>query len=694
MQTIGVLITFLGGYYFRDLLAGVYQVAQERGYQVIVYRGTPTDIVQSGVLLDRVSGWISVIETSDLDLLRQRGTPVVMASNYDPTLECPTVLTDSYGGEYAAVTHLIEHGHTRIAYIGYRGHEDMRQRYNAYEKALLDHGITPDPRLLVELAGYEMYQGDAGFQELVQRDVPFTAIAAGNDLNAQGILNAAHRAGYNVPEDFALLGFDDINDVQYTNPPLTTVRQLVEPLGRLVANLLIDQINGQPVTIGKQYMPTTLVRRRSCGCDLVRQLTLNGHDPDADPADQIGNLERQLLRITLLSDSVEPEQAPPALRQAVRTLASGAVDAALGGEGPTLAELGRAWRTICALIFDLEAMSAIVTALDETGTALPAQHSADPAIKKQHQGYMKRVRLELLRAQVAVQRVVNTRLEEQVASNYQVSTTLLDNDDDNDSNLAWLRHTPVSHGYLALWDGAQPAKSARLVLTSVYNAAPGQAELVGQRYPAALFPPLELCVPADQLAPSAISVMFPIVSPSRSWGVMGLVCDRESWMFADQKNIEVWATLLGTAFERSELIGSLRSQQDTLKQSYEREHILAATVRELGSPIIPLLPGVLMVPLIGAIDSERARQMMDTVLHSIEHQQVREVLVDVTGVSVIDTQVAAGIIQMAQAAMLLGAAVTLVGIRPEIAETIVSLGIGLGKIHTKASLAAALADLI
>ncbi len=693
-KTIGVLITFLGGHYFRDMISGIERVARERGYQLLIYRGTPTDIIESGLLLDQVSGWISVVETADLERLRQRGTPVVMASNYDPALECPTVQTDSYGGEYAAVAHLIEHGHTRIAYIGFRGHEDMIQRYAAYEQALIDHGITPDPELVVDLPSYDIYNGEVGFQELVRRDVAFTAVAAGTDLNAIGVLNAAQRAGYRVPEDLALLGFDDINDSQYTNPPLTTVRQLVDPLGQLVTTLLIDQIEGLPVAAERQTMPTALVRRRSCGCDLVRQLTLSAPDAALDPAEQIRQLERQLIGITLLSESGDPDQAPASLRQAVQTLASGLYDAVSVGAGAASTELNRAWHAICAVIFDLEAMSTIVTALDETGTALLDQRDATPVLRKGFQAYMKRVRVELLRAQVAVQRTVNTRLEDQVASNYLVSTTLLDNDGANDRDLGWLRHTPVSHGFLGLWDGQESGPATTIGLASVYNPNPAQTKLIGQRYPAAQFPPPALIVPADPSADASINVLFPIASANRVWGVMGLACSLHSWMFADQKNIEVWANLLGAAFERSELIGSLLAQQETLRHSYEREHTLAATVRELGSPIIPLLPGVLMVPLIGAIDSDRAQLLMDTVLHSIEHQQVREVLLDVTGVSVIDTQVAAGIIQMAQAAMLLGAAVTLVGIRPEIAETIVSLGIGLGKIHTKASLAAALQDLI
>ena len=260
-QTIGVVMTFVGGYYFRDLITGIQEVVEPQGYRVLVYRGTAADILESDLMAERVAGWISVIENDGLAEFERRGWPVVMVSAADPALACPAVLADSHGGEYAAVSHLIEHGHTRIAYIGYRGHEDMRQRYAAYEQALRDHGIAVDEQLVVNISSYEITEGADGFRELVGRDVPFTAIVSGNDLNALGILSAAQSAGYRVPEDIALIGFDDINDTQYTNPPLTTVRQPVDALGRAAGAALIGLLSGDAQPAARHMVPTTLMRR-------------------------------------------------------------------------------------------------------------------------------------------------------------------------------------------------------------------------------------------------------------------------------------------------------------------------------------------------------------------------------------------------------------------------------------------------
>ena len=106
------------------------------------------------------------------------------------------------------------------------------------------------------------------------------------------------------------------------------------------------------------------------------------------------------------------------------------------------------------------------------------------------------------------------------------------------------------------------------------------------------------------------------------------------------------------------------------------------------------MPGVLLVPLIGTIDDQRASQIIESILEGVSREQVQRVLLDITAVPLIDTQVAAALIRTAQAVALLGARITLVGVRPEIAQSIVGLGIDLGKIDTRATLAAALQDIL
>lgn len=121
-------------------------------------------------------------------------------------------------------------------------------------------------------------------------------------------------------------------------------------------------------------------------------------------------------------------------------------------------------------------------------------------------------------------------------------------------------------------------------------------------------------------------------------------------------------------------------------------HMQAATLREMSTPLIPIADRVVIMPLIGAIDTQRAQQIMDTLLEGIAQHQAHVAILDITGVPVVDTQVAQMLIQAAQAVKLLGARVMLTGIQPQIAQTLVSLGIDLGGIITRSSLQAGIAD--
>jgi anti-anti-sigma factor len=179
----------------------------------------------------------------------------------------------------------------------------------------------------------------------------------------------------------------------------------------------------------------------------------------------------------------------------------------------------------------------------------------------------------------------------------------------------------------------------------------------------------------------------PIAANGRHWGYLA---------YAERAFISYTVTLhnrvaiIAAGLEREELFALLQQRQATLQQSYERERSLSETVRELGCPIIPLRRGVLLVPLIGTIDSTRATQVLEQVLAGISRERAERVLLDITGVPMVDTQVAAALLSVARAAELLGARMALVGIRPEIAQSIVGLGIDLQTITTHPTLAAAL----
>jgi len=131
------------------------------------------------------------------------------------------------------------------------------------------------------------------------------------------------------------------------------------------------------------------------------------------------------------------------------------------------------------------------------------------------------------------------------------------------------------------------------------------------------------------------------------------------------------------------------------KELADREQALAMQhqlIQELSTPIVPLHDGVLVLPLVGAVDTRRATQIVEAVLEQIVTHQADVCIVDITGVAVVDTSVANHILHLTQAVRLLGATIVLVGISPEIAQTLVQLGVDLGNISIRANLQAGIAD--
>ncbi|MED4017336.1 MULTISPECIES: STAS domain-containing protein [Sutcliffiella] len=142
---------------------------------------------------------------------------------------------------------------------------------------------------------------------------------------------------------------------------------------------------------------------------------------------------------------------------------------------------------------------------------------------------------------------------------------------------------------------------------------------------------------------------------------------------------------------QSDLDNWLKPVQDEIIKTYTGswEHTVSMqkiALQELAAPLIPVFEGISVMPLVGTIDTERARQIMENLLQGVVKHRAEVVLIDITGVPVVDTMVAQHIIQAAEAVRLVGANCLLVGIRPEIAQTIVNLGINLDQIITKNSL--------
>jgi anti-anti-sigma regulatory factor len=147
----------------------------------------------------------------------------------------------------------------------------------------------------------------------------------------------------------------------------------------------------------------------------------------------------------------------------------------------------------------------------------------------------------------------------------------------------------------------------------------------------------------------------------------------------DARLLTIYASQAAVAIENQRLYQAITAERDRLAR-------VLATVQELSTPVVPVLEGILILPLIGFIDSDRAQRIMEGLLNGIVQYRAQVVILDVTGVPVVDTGVADHLVRAARAAGLLGAQPILVGIRPEVAQTIVGLGVHLHEIATRGDL--------
>lgn len=154
------------------------------------------------------------------------------------------------------------------------------------------------------------------------------------------------------------------------------------------------------------------------------------------------------------------------------------------------------------------------------------------------------------------------------------------------------------------------------------------------------------------------------------------------------------ATIDARTASLQEALQAVEQRETHLRQTLTELRASQQAVRELSAPVVPVLRGVLVAPLVGALDADRARELTENVLNAVTEQRARYVIFDITGVPVVDTQVAQVLLQTTAAVKLLGARAMLVGIRPEVAQTIISLGLDMGALTTYPDLQEAIAWLM
>ncbi|MBY0237725.1 MAG: LacI family transcriptional regulator [Burkholderiaceae bacterium] len=200
-----------------------------------------------------------------LATLEKSTSPIVLINYFRQETTLPVVRGDNVNGAHDAVSHLIDLGHRRIAFVrgtAYTGQSDLRER--GYAAALADAGIALDPALVRQGDFHELSGLEAG-RQLMALPEPPTAIFAASDTMALGCMNAVREKGLSIPHDVSIVGFDDIPAAAMAQPPLTTLRHPFQAMAQAAVQELLRRIRGEPGRRHRIEFPSEFLVRGSVG---------------------------------------------------------------------------------------------------------------------------------------------------------------------------------------------------------------------------------------------------------------------------------------------------------------------------------------------------------------------------------------------------------------------------------------------
>lgn len=269
-HTIGVILPDNTNPYFAEVVRGIEDTSFAQGYSVVLCNSDndlDKERFYTNVLIEKqVDGIIFVaagLSEENINNLQKKGVPCILVDRQVPGVKIDSVLADNQAGGYLAANHLIGLGHTAIACIsGPRRLRSSIERVAGYRQALESAGINMPPGWIVE-GDFQYQSGFAGAERLLTGKTRPSAIFACNDLMAIGVYRYAYESQLRIPQDISIIGFDDIRLAEYSNPPLTTIRQTKGVMGKRAAKLLLERIvNGNQV-IKQDIIPVQLIVRGS-----------------------------------------------------------------------------------------------------------------------------------------------------------------------------------------------------------------------------------------------------------------------------------------------------------------------------------------------------------------------------------------------------------------------------------------------
>jgi LacI family transcriptional regulator len=273
-RLFGLIVSEITNPFFPELIQGFEGIAVEHGYEILIGSTNYDPKRMSHCIrrmLERKVDGVAVmtfgIEEPLLDQLANRKVPLVFIDIGPKRPGISVLKIDYHHGIRQGVQHLAVLGHRNISFVsGPERLHSAQSRVAAFLQALKECGITADPSRIVK-GDHTMEGGIAAMESILAADVRPTAVMCSNDMTAIGVLHKLYRAGLRVPDDFSVIGFDDIHIAEVTTPPLTTIQMSRFELARAAVTALRSHVEGDGVLSDKREfnIQTSLVVRESTG---------------------------------------------------------------------------------------------------------------------------------------------------------------------------------------------------------------------------------------------------------------------------------------------------------------------------------------------------------------------------------------------------------------------------------------------
>jgi diguanylate cyclase (GGDEF)-like protein/PAS domain S-box-containing protein len=589
--TVGVLSPYLTGGYFGALVAAIGRVVWKAGGRVVaVQTARPGMELREGsaaktparVGWDHIGGFVVVgdaVPPGYLAELARSGKAVVAIGHEAPGISCPVVSVDNRGGIERAVEHLLWHGHERIAFAGCLQTFDTRERYDAYRSTLRAHGIEPEPALFFEAPDNVEFGGLEAGRSMLAAGLPSSAVVAATDLNAIGITKALRSAGYTLPEDQAVTGFDNSVGSALAMPALSTASQDVDHLGTTAAELLLRRLGGEEIGAERHVVGAPFLVRESCGCPTAKggRAACAGVPDGRDP---VSWFNEALARAPWAARGAGAGETAELAGEVARLFSRAAE------EQLSASDLG-ALRRACEALYQArpsQSTTDLVFGLAERLGAALGEHAGDGEVAERLDQCRAWARFGLMRAALNESTEAYYAMRRAVREEYLITIDLMAGRQDNDPrSLSWLGRTEALAGVLGLWErgtgatprvlGEAPAgprggdrapgearaeHGGQLQLVSTFTSDGSALGLRQVSCNAPSFPPEQLLSMAEE---GRVAAVVPVSSEQTDWGWLAMVAPADPASIG-QDMYFMWAALFAEVLGRHELTASLeRSEQ-------------------------------------------------------------------------------------------------------------------------------------